>query len=153
MNGSSVPQIDEFHKCVGCGFRIAREEGALCHTCRLIAEADLAEATPEQITKNCEMLGGVKGCNICAGKGVDYTWDNPIPCPNCHFAEWQSFNALRNRRPTRKIDPRATEQAILDTLGRDAYELAKELAARRGVSIDEAVTTALIEAAKREGLA
>jgi hypothetical protein len=59
---------------------------------------------------------------------------------------------MRNRRPTRKIDPRATEQAILDTLGRDAYELAKELAARLGVSIDEAVAAALIEAAKREGL-
>jgi hypothetical protein len=146
MDRNSVPQDAKRYKCVGCGFEMALEPDGICYTCRLIAEADAAGATPEQIARNSQLLGGSKACAICAGHGVDNAWGDPVPCPNCRPEEWRTFNALttRPRRPN--------EMRLLDNLDPEARRLAREQAERLGVSVAEAVRLALREAAEREGL-
>jgi hypothetical protein len=144
MDRNSVPQ--ERFRCVGCGFETATEPDGICYTCRLIAEADAAGATPEQIARNSELLGGGPTCAICNGRGVDRGWGDPVPCPNCRPEEWRTFNALTTRHLRKKADP------LLDILDPDARRLAREQAERLGVSVAEAVLLALREAAEREGL-
>jgi hypothetical protein len=122
------------------------EPNGVCYTCILIAEADAAGATPEQIAKNSRLLGGAHTCAICNGKGVDGAWGDPVPCPNCRPEEWRTYNALTTRHLRKKADP------LLDLLDPETRRLAREHAARRGVSVAEAVRLALREAAEREGL-
>jgi hypothetical protein len=143
MDKHSVPQL---YRCVSCGFETAFEPDGICYNCHLIAEADAAGATPEQIARNAELLGGGPTCAICNGKGVDRAWGDPVPCPNCRPEEWRTFNALttRPRRPN--------EMRLLDNLDPEARRLARDQAEKLGVSVAEAVLLALREAAEREGL-
>jgi hypothetical protein len=125
---------------------VALEPDGVCYTCELIAEADAAGATPQQIARNAELLGGGPTCAICNGKGVDRAWGDPVPCPNCRPEEWRTYNALTTRHLRRKADP------VLDVLDPETRQLAQAQAAKLGVPAAEAIRLALREAANKENL-